>query len=248
MVARGDLGVLADYKQIPQLQKKLIDSANKIGKPVIVATQMLESMVERPRPWRPEVQDISTAIEEGADALMLSEETAIGKFPKEAVSVMAAVINENTPIDVEEYVKKFKGEYAVPNPGRPIDVLGFAICEVAKEAKSPFILSYATTGISATLISRFRPRMPVITITNKRDTARKLCLLYNVYPVLVKEKDLPRDPQRFIKFLREIVAELDLSEHVKKSTAASSSVFLVGTQDLTRLIGEKAQGIFVFEP
>jgi pyruvate kinase len=250
MVARGDLGVLADYTEIPQLQEKLINSANRVGKPVIVATQMLESMVERPRPWRPEVQDISTAIKEGADALMLSEETAIGKFPKETVSVMAAVINKNMPIDDKEYVKKFKGKYAVPNPGRPIDVLGFAICEVANEAGSPFILSYATTGISATLISRFRPKMPVITITNKQDTARKLCLLYNVYPVLVNEKELPREPRKFIKFLREIVAELELSTHIKRGSTASSSVFLVGTQELTKVVigGGKAQGIFVFEP
>ncbi|MEK6280769.1 MAG: pyruvate kinase [Acidobacteriota bacterium] len=247
MVARGDLGVLADFRKIPQLQERIIESANKLGKPVIVATQMLESMVERPKPWRPEVQDISTAIKEGADALMLSEETAVGNFPREAVTVMAEVIREN-PLDRKEYQKKFDGKFAIPNPDRPIDVLGFAICEVAEEAQSPFILSYASTGISATLISRFRPRAPVLAITNRPDTARKLCLPYNVYPVLVNDDPLPRQPQEFIKFLREIVAELGLNRQIKRSGETSSKVFLVGTQELTRLIGGKAQGIFVFEP
>lgn len=250
MVARGDLGVLADFTKIPQLQERIINSANKLGKPVIVATQMLESMVERPKPWRPEVQDISTAIKEGADALMLSEETAVGGFPKETVTVMAEVIRENMLLDHrKEYLKKFDEDYAVPHPDRPIDVLGFAICEVAVEAMSPFILSYATTGISATLISRFRPKMPVLAITNRKDTARKLCLLYNVYPVLVASDPLPRHPREFIKFLREIVAELGLKDKIKRNGKASSKVFLVGTQELTRTVGGgKAQGIFVFEP
>lgn len=249
MVARGDLGVLADFRQIPQLQERLIDSANKLGRPVIVATQMLESMVDRPRPWRPEVQDIAIAIKEGADALMLSEETAIGAFPKETVLVMAEVINENMPLSREAYISKFDGKFAIPNPSRPIDVLGFAICEVADEAGSPFILSYATTGMSATLISRFRPKMPVITITNRSDTARKLCLLYNVYPVLVSDDPLPRQPKEFIKFLREIVAELQLTKHSKPKDEANSSVFLVGTQELTSIGGGgKALGICVFEP
>lgn len=249
MVARGDLGVLADFRQIPQLQKRLIDSANKLGKPVIVATQMLESMVDRPRPWRPEVQDIATAIERGADALMLSEETAIGGFPKEAVLVMAEVINENMQLDRKAYLRKFRDDFAIPAPSRPIDVLGFAICEVAYEAGSPFILSYATTGISATLISRFRPKMPVITITNRSDTARKLCLLYNVYPVLVNVDPLPRQPKEFIKFLREIVAELQLTKYSIPKNEKNSSVFLVGTQELTSIGGGgKAQGICVFEP
>jgi len=248
MVARGDLGVLADFRKIPQLQRKIIDSANKLGKPVIVATQMLESMIERPKPWRPEVQDISTAIEEGADTLMLSGETAVGHFPEESVKVMAEVIKVNMPVDREKYIAKFGGEYAVPSPRRPIDVIGYAICEAAKEAKSPFILSYATTGISATLISRFRPKVPIIAITNRPDTARKLCLLYNVYPVLVNKDPLPRKPGEFIEFLRQVIAELDLKGYAKPG------VFLVGTQELTTIVGpgggagRRARGVFVFEP
>src|SRR5258707_1169292 len=236
MVARGDLGVLADFKTIPQLQEQLINSANQLGKPVIVATQMLESMVKRPKPWRPEVQDISTAIKEGADALMLSEETAVGDFPVETVKVMADVINENMPAtEPGQYREKFKGNYAVPNPNRPIDVLGFAICEVAQEARAPFILSYATSGVSATLISRFRPRVPVLAITIKPETARCLCLPYNVYPVLVRARKLPRQPAEFIRFLREIVAELGLAQRIKLAGHTDEGVlkvFLVGTQEL----------------
>jgi pyruvate kinase len=250
MVARGDLGVLVDFKKIPQLQEELINSANKLGKPVIVATQMLESMLERPKPWRPEVQDISTAIKEGADALMLSEETAVGRFPVETVKVMADVINENMPAtEPGQYRDKFQGKYAIPNPSRPIDVLGFAICEVAEEARAPFILSYATSGVSATLISRFRPTVPVLAVTKKPETARGLCLPYNVYPVLVRDRRLPRQPQEFIRFLREIVAELGLGELIKLKALEGERVFLVGTQELREIVsGGKAQGIFVFEP
>ncbi len=262
MVARGDLGVLVDFKKIPRIQKRLIDAANRLGKPVIVATQMLESMVHRPKPWRPEVQDISTAINEGADSLMLSEETAIGQFPEETVEVMSEVIKEYTPVDRDEYLRKFDNKYALPNPKRPIDVIGYAICEVAKEANSPFIFSYATTGISATLISRFRPKVPVIAITNRQDTARILSLLYNVYPVLVKEKDLPRQPREFIAFLRDLIAELNLGKYIKekrkeleREKKEVSSLFLVGTQELSTIVGDqygdedfKARGIFVFEP
>jgi pyruvate kinase len=249
MVARGDLGVLADFRQIPQIQENLINAANRLGKPVIVATQMLESMVDHPRPWRPEVQDIAIAIRDGADALMLSEETAIGRFPMKTVRVMAEVINANMPLDRQKYLTKFDGNFVVPNPSKPIDVLGYAICEVAHEARSPFILTYASTGISATLISRFRPEMPVIAITNNQKTIRMLCLLYNVYPVLVHDNPLPRQPKEFIKFLREIVAELELSKHIKRRRKGGPSVCLVGTQELTSIIGVgKAQGIFVFEP
>jgi len=251
MVARGDLGVLADYMEIPQLQRRLINSANKLGKPVIVATQMLESMIERPRPWRPEVQDISTAIEEGADSLMLSGETASGQFAQESVEVMSAVIGKNVPVDRESYCRKFKGKFALPRQERPIDVIGHAICEVADEAESPFIFYYASTGISATLISRFRPSVPVIAITTSQRTARILTLLYNVYPVLVGDGSLPRETKEFIGFLKDINRKLMLTEKLKKE---NRQFFLVGTQELTPLInhqnngpGGKARGIFVFE-
>lgn len=255
MVARGDLGVLAEYSKIPQIQQDLIDTANKLGKPVIVATQMLDSMENRPRPTRSEVQDISTAIKEGADTLMLSGETAAGQFPRESVEVMAEVTKVNTPVDRKEYLEKFEGEFSIPEPKRPIDVLGYAICEVADEALSPYIFSYATSGRSATLISRFRPGVPVIAITTKQDTARILSLLYNVYPVLVNLEHLPRNPKEFIAFIRELIDELGIRDEISQNSRSKERQFLVATQELTKIVGPengvlgpRARGIFVFEP
>lgn len=212
MVARGDLGNLVAYDEIPKVQKALIDKANVAGKPVIVATQLLESMMHRPRPHRSEPQDIATAIEEGADALMLSGETAAGDFPLESVQVMARVIAASVPIDRRRYLEKFGGKYSKEPTGRIIHVLGYPICELAEVADSPFIMSYATTGISATMISRFRPKMPILALTPNVETARLLRLLYNVCPVLVDAggADLPRSPEDAVRFCRKVVEELGL--------------------------------------
>jgi pyruvate kinase len=212
MVARGDLGNLVAYDEIPKVQKNLIDKANVAGKPVIVATQLLESMMHRPRPHRSEPQDIATAIEEGADALMLSGETAAGDFPLESVQVMARVIAASVPIDRRRYLAKFDGNYSKEPTDRIINVLGYPICELAEVADSPFIVSYATTGISATMISRFRPKMPVLALTPNVETARSLRLLYNVCPVLVSPggTDLPRRPEDAVRFCRKVVEELGL--------------------------------------
>ena len=212
MVARGDLGNMVAYDEIPKVQKALIDKANVAGKPVIVATQLLESMMHRPRPHRSEPQDIATAIEEGADALMLSGETAAGDFPLESVQVMARVIAASVPIDRRRYLEKFGGNYGKEPTDRIINVLGYPICELAEVADSPFIMSYATTGISATMISRFRPRMPILALTPSVETARLLRLLYNVCPVLVDPAgaDLPRRPEDAIEFCRKVVEELGL--------------------------------------
>ncbi len=212
MVARGDLGNLVAYDEIPKVQRALIDKANVAGKPVIVATQLLESMMHRPRPHRSEPQDIATAIEEGADALMLSGETAAGDFPLESVQVMARVIAASVPIDRRRYLEKFDGTYSKEPTDRIIHVLGYPICELAEVANSPFIMSYATTGISATMVSRFRPKMPILALTPNVETARLLRLLYNVCPVLVDPggADLPRRPEDAIRFCRKVVEELGL--------------------------------------
>lgn len=212
MVARGDLGVLVDYDRIPRIQKELINKANIAGKPVIVATQLLESMMQRPLPHRSEPQDIATAIEEGADALMLSGETAAGDFPLESVKVMARVIAATVPIDREAYLAKFRGEYTRRPVTRNIHVIGHPLCQLAEEADAPLIVSYATSGASATMISRFRPKMPVLAITTRVETARRLRLLYGVHPVLVRTEGegLPRAAEPFVRFAREVIEELGL--------------------------------------
>ncbi len=224
MVARGDLGVLVDYPEIPRVQRRLIDRANIAGKPVIVATQLLESMIRNPLPQRGEVQDIATAVEEGADALMLSGETAVGDFPLECVKVMARVVEATMPIDRDRHLAKFAGRYTREPATRNIHVLGFPIVSLAEQAGAPLIVSWATTGASATMISRFRPSMPVLAVTNRPDTARQLRLLYGVYPVLVdtgrdpatgQPADLPRTPDRSVEFARAVISELGLASRLK---------------------------------
>jgi pyruvate kinase len=224
MVARGDLGVLVDYPEIPKVQRRLIDRANSAGKPVIVATQLLESMIRNPLPQRGEVQDIATAVEEGADTLMLSGETAVGDFPLDCVKVMARVVEATMPVDRERYLAKFGGRFTREPATRNIHVLGYPIVALAEGAGAPLIVSWATTGASATMISRFRPTMPVVAVTNRVETARQLRLLYNVYPVLVdtgtdpatgKPCDLPRTPDRVVAFTRAVVSELGLANRLK---------------------------------
>ncbi len=243
MVARGDLGVLLDYDRIPGVQRELINQANIAGKPVIVATQLLESMMQRPLPHRSEPQDIATAIEEGADALMLSGETAVGDFPLESVKVMARVIAATVPIDREAYLAKFKGEFTRKPVTRNIHVIGYPICQLAEQADAPFIVSYATTGASAMMISRFRPRMPVIAITTRLDTARRLRLLYGVYPVLVRSENgvLPRTAGPFVQLVREVVEELGL---VRRLSVAGRIV--VGTMH-NDIQDVRSRAIFTFQ-
>ncbi|MFO7651182.1 MAG: pyruvate kinase [bacterium] len=224
MVARGDLGVLVDYPEIPKVQRRLIDRANIAGKPVIVATQLLESMIRNPLPQRGEVQDIATAVEEGADTLMLSGETAVGDFPLACVKVMSRVVEATMPIDRDRYIAKFAERYTREPATRNIHVLGYPIVSLAEQAGAPLIVSWATTGASATMISRFRPSMPVVAVTNRVETARQLRLLYGVYPVLVdtgldaatgKPADLPRTPEGAVAFTRAVVSELGLANRLK---------------------------------
>jgi pyruvate kinase len=244
MVARGDLGVLVDFDRIPEIQRRLIDKANIAGKPVIVATQLLESMMQRPRPHRSEPQDIATAVEEGADALMLSGETAAGDFPLESVKVMARVIAATMPINRDLYLAKFNREFTRRPVTRNIHVIGHPICELAEAAHAPIIVSYATTGISAAMVSRFRPSMPVLAMTPRLETARLLRLLYGVHPVLVDphgSPDLPRSAEGFVRFVREVVEELGIVGKL-----ALPGKFIVGTMH-NAIKDVRSRAIFTFQ-
>ncbi len=244
MVARGDLGVLVDFDRIPEIQRRLIDKANIAGKPVIVATQLLESMMQRPLPHRSEPQDIATAIEEGADALMLSGETAAGDFPLESVKVMARVIAATMPINRERYLAKFNQDYTRKPVTRNIHIIGYPICQLAEQAGSPLVVSYATTGISAAMVSRFRPTMPVLALTTHIETARRLRLLYGVHPVLVDthgRPDLPRNAEDFVQFVREVIEELGIVGRF-----SLPGRFIVGTMH-NAIKDVRSRAIFTFQ-
>ena len=175
MVARGDLGLEIAQQRIPAMQKMMIRQANLLGKPVITATQMLRSMVWNPRPTRAEVADIANAILDGTDALMLSEETAAGEYPLEAVKIMAQVAEE-TEILLEPR-ERFTGlAKTVP------EAISVSAISLARDLQVKAFLIPTTSGSTARLIARYRPRQPIIAVSPDPLTVKMLCLVWGVYP------------------------------------------------------------------
>jgi pyruvate kinase len=177
MVARGDLGVEINLADIPAAQKRIIAACNRVGKPVITATQMLESMVTNARPTRAEVTDVANAIRDGTDAVMLSEETAVGAYPTAAVRMMAAVAERTerrfAPI-VDEPITTGSDKDAVA------DALCHAVAVFARTTKLDAIVACTTSGATARLIARYRPRIPIFSVSPEPATVRELCLSWGV--------------------------------------------------------------------
>lgn len=179
MVARGDLGLEIAQERIPTAQKMMIQKANHLGKPVITATQMLRSMVWNPRPTRAEVADIANAILDGTDALMLSEETAAGDYPLEAVKIMAQVAEETERI--LEPRQLFAGlKRTVP------EAISRSAISLARDLQVKAFLIPTTSGSTARLIARYRPRQPIIAVSPDPQTVKMLCLVWGVYPVPIR--------------------------------------------------------------
>lgn len=175
MVARGDLGVEMQAEKIPLIQKKIIRACNRVGKPVITATQMLESMISNPRPTRAETSDVANAIIDGTDAVMLSGETASGAYPVAAVETMARIA-----LDVEAAgYGSHQNEIAVMTPSIA-QAVGEAACRAATSLKAKAIAVFTQSGSTAALISRFRPAIPIIAFTNEVNIQRKLALYWGV--------------------------------------------------------------------
>jgi pyruvate kinase len=184
MVARGDLGVEMPPEQVPAIQKRIVRACRKAGKPVIVATQMLESMVAAPVPTRAEASDVATAIYDGADAVMLSAESASGKYPREAVRIMDSIITQ-TEADADYRL-------ASPSPDTDAaalasDGIGAAVRSVTELLPVAAVVAYTSSGYSALRMARERPRAPIIGMTPRPEVARRLALAWGVYPVLCEE-------------------------------------------------------------
>ncbi|MCF7839085.1 MAG: pyruvate kinase [Candidatus Marinimicrobia bacterium] len=182
MVARGDLGVELPFEQVPLIQKQLIEMANAASKPVITATQMLESMVTNPRPTRAEVNDVANAILDGTDAVMLSEESALGRYPVQAVEAMARIA-----ADVEKQLP-FKSR--LPGDAAPAaDAVALAVaqaaCHIAQRLDVAAIIATTTTGLTARQMARFRPPKPILAPTPRESTYRRLALVWGVTPLLI---------------------------------------------------------------
>jgi len=185
MVARGDLGVEIEPYRVPIVQRRLVDLCNSWAKPVIVATQMLASMVNSPVPTRAEVADVANAVWDGADALMLSDETAVGKYPVEAVRVMAAAAKAaedgEVPIRVPGLAREIVGE--VPA------AIAKSACEIAQEVGARLILCATFSGWTARLVASMRPRVPIAAVTPRPEVLRRLSLVWWVIPLLIPAAD-----------------------------------------------------------
>jgi pyruvate kinase len=188
MVARGDLGVELPAEDVPLLQKKLIATANRLGIPVITATQMLDSMVNNPRPTRAEVSDVANAILDGTDAVMLSNETAVGEYPVEAVGIMATIAKriEREPDAIRRQPSDKK---SIPN------AISAAVSHIATQLDATAIMTLTKSGATARNVSKFRPSTPILAITPHVDVARRLQLVWGAQPLLVM--DSPSTTQTF---------------------------------------------------
>ncbi|HBC29742.1 MAG TPA: pyruvate kinase, partial [Clostridiales bacterium] len=183
MVARGDLGVEIPAEEVPLVQKMLIKKCNEAGKPVITATQMLDSMIRNPRPTRAEVSDVATAIFEGSDAIMLSGETASGGYPVEAVKTMARIaIMIEKSLNYEELLasKSIGSNHSIT------DSISFATCKSCLDLKASAIITATSSGYTAAAVSKFRPVAAIIAATHSQQVMRKLSLNWGVYPIEIE--------------------------------------------------------------
>ncbi len=179
MVARGDLGVEIPTEEIPIVQKMIIKKCNELAKPVITATQMLDSMIRNPRPTRAEVTDVANAIYDGTDAIMLSGETAAGKYPVEAVKVMASIAKRiEQTLDYDRMLKE-KGSKNVT----VTDAISHATCTTAVDLNASAIITSTSSGYTAKMVSKFRPQAPIIAATSNEAVMRRLALTWGVCPI-----------------------------------------------------------------
>ncbi|HEX6105386.1 MAG TPA: pyruvate kinase [Gemmatimonadales bacterium] len=199
MVARGDLGVELPFEEVPLMQKQIIREAGLHGKPVITATQMLESMIQAPRPTRAEASDVANAILDGTDAVMLSAETAVGRYPAEAVRAMDRIAREmegqrqgrGVTLDAALGRRAVDG-VALPlhrapqsGPVRTEDAIAVAVCAAAEMLSAPAILCFTSSGFTARKVATCRPAVPIVACTPEPETFRQLALVWGVTPALV---------------------------------------------------------------
>lgn len=183
MVARGDLGVELSPEEVPIAQKKMIAMANAAGKAVITATQMLESMINNPRPTRAEASDVANAVFDGTDALMLSGETAVGKYPVKAVEMMVKITveAEDAAMKQQQFVERKKEA-----PSSFSHAVAFASCAAAGELHAKAVIVFSQSGSTARLVSKLRPSTPIVAFTPLEETKRRLSLVWGVQPFCIE--------------------------------------------------------------
>ncbi len=183
MIGRGDMGVEIPFEELPAIQKKLITKCRLLGKRVITATEMLESMIYNPRPTRAEISDIANAVYDGTSAIMLSGESAAGKYPVEAVKTMA-LIAEATEKNIPYNKRFYASDFEISNT---VDAVSHATCAMAIDINAKAIAACSISGITVRMVSRFRPPVDILGITTNEKTWRKLALSWGVTPILCEE-------------------------------------------------------------
>ena len=239
MVARGDLGVELPFEQVPLVQKRLIREANRHGKPVITATQMLESMIKAPRPTRAEVSDVANAILDGTDAVMLSAETAVGAYPLEAVLAMDQIAREveshrrngddHSPA-WQASASHFKQPHVTASTE---DAIAVAVCAAADLLKVPLIVCLTSSGFTARTVASYRPSVPILAVTPEVATFRQLALLWGVVPTLLDRRP---DYDTMMAMTRDLIIKKGLAWPGDRIVVTAGVPFdLAGTTNLLRI-------------
>jgi pyruvate kinase len=247
MVARGDLGVELPFEEIPLIQKQIIREASLHGKPVITATQMLESMVHAPRPTRAEASDVANAILDGTDAVMLSAETAIGEYPLEAVQAMDRIAREmesqrqtrGATIDAA-LGRRSAEDGALRNhrvvqtgPIRTEDAIAVAVCAAAEMLSAPLIVCFTSSGFTARKVATCRPTVPVFACTPEPETFRQLALVWGVTPALTQHST---DYDTMLAVARQQILERGLAQPGERLVVTAGVPFdMPGTTNLLKV-------------
>lgn len=228
MVARGDLGVEIPAEKVPMAQKMLINLANRKGKLVITATQMLESMTNHTRPTRAEATDVANAVLDGSDALMLSAETAAGKYPVEALKMMGMIIKYTEEIHEQRTVSQYRIGNTFP------EAVADGACKAAHDIGAKAIVVFTHSGFTARLMSKLRPDVPIIAFTPDEKVLRQMPLCWNVIPELIKRKDVESLDSEFMEEIEDSLIRDKIVKTGDSIVFAASSSFL-GKPSIIRL-------------
>jgi pyruvate kinase len=223
MVARGDMAVELGHENVPVAQKMIIDKCIKAGKPVVTATQMLESMIKSPVPTRAEVSDVANAIFDGTDAVMLSEETTLGEFPVEAVRVMSTIAEkiESSPVYIERFreAKKLRSDLTSSNVS---DALASEVVDLAHFLGAKAIVALTNTGKTARILSRYKPARPILAFTPDEKTFNQLLVNFGCEPVAIpKIKTL----NEALPLIRQYVLKNKIAKKGDKVVVAAGTPF-----------------------
>jgi len=222
MVARGDLGIEVGIEKVPVIQKKIIRRANKLKKPVITATQMLLSMVNSPFPTRAEVSDVANAVMDGSDAVMLSDETTVGKYPVKAVETLKKVILEIQ--NIYPYYKKYEIQDK--------DAIAASVADLCKGIEPKGIICFTSSGTTVKSIAKYRPKSPVYAVTHSREISRKLNLVWGIKPLF----EIPKikNPEKLIEKFKDLALKTKCFK--KGDTVIITMGSLVGKEGTTNMI------------